>query len=245
MRADSVGTRTRPPRAPDSLRLALERLLAIGSLVPRSWRSANSSRAAVSVIVVAAGCGLLAGVTARLMDVYGSAGIALVGAGAAAWVTLAFWTARRSERALIAVVAAATYLLFWLSAFYTTDAIQQGVPISLMWPIARSWVFLLAPASVFIGAAAWRSRRGGIAGDAALALPVSWSLAEAFRGATGRATPTAWLLAGLLLLGLAAALVATVCRRRRVNPRTFTVAVLVEVVAFVFVAAVWFWLQRP
>lgn len=177
------------------------------------------------------------------MDVYGSTGIAWVGAGVAAWITLAFWTARRSERALIAVAAAATYLLAWLSAYFTTDAIQQGVPLSTMWPLARVWVVLLGPASVFIGVAAWRSRRGGIAGDAALALPFSWSLVEAGRGAEIVASFGTWLLESSLLLGLASVVVVSGWRQRRVNAGTFALAVVVGVAAFAFAAVVWFWVR--
>jgi len=177
------------------------------------------------------------------MDVYGSTGIARVGAGVAAWITLAFWTARRSEKALVAVAAAATYLLAWLPAYFTTDAIQQGVPLSSMWPLARVWVVLLGPAGFFIGVAAWRSRRGGIAGDAALALPVSWALVEASRGAFLAASLAAWLLESSLLLGLASAVVVSGWRQRRVNAGTFALAVVVGVAAFAFAAAVWFWVR--
>jgi hypothetical protein len=174
------------------------------------------------------------------MDVYGSVGIARVGGGVAAWITLAFWTARRSERALIAVVASAAYLLFWLPAFYTTDAIQQGVPVSTMWTLARPWVLLLGPASVFVGVAAWRSRREGTVGDAALALPVTWSLAEALLGASRTTSASAWLLEASLLLGLASTLVVSGWRRRRVNARTFTVSVLAGLAVFAFATSVWF-----
>ena len=192
---------------------------------------------------MACGCGLLAGATARLMDVYGSTGIARVGAGVAAWITLAFWTARRSEKALVAVAAAATYLLAWLPAYFTTDAIQQGVPLSSMWPLARVWVVLLGPAGFFIGVAAWRSRRGGIAGDAALALPVSWALVEASRGAFLAASLAAWLLESSLLLGLASAVVVSGWRQRRVNAGTFALAVVIGVATFASAAGVWFWVR--
>jgi hypothetical protein len=232
-------------RVPGNLRLTLGRLLAIHSLARQSWRPTAASRAAAMVVVVAAGCGVLVGVTARLMDVFGPTGIARVGAGVAAWITLAFWTARRSERSLIAVVAAAAFLLAWQSAYFTTDAIQQGVPVTTMWSLARVWVVLLGPASIFIGVAAWRSRRGGLAGDAALALPFSWSLVEAGRGAQIATSIGAWLLESSLLFGIASAVVVDGWRQRRVNARAFVLGVLIGAVGFSLAAAAWFLLRRP
>ncbi len=172
----------------------------------------------LSYIATSGAGGLSAGAAARLLQLYGSRGLILVGAGLALWLTLTFVAGRLGGSARWSVIGSLLFLSAWIVGYYVTDAVQLGVPVATMWPVAKPWVTLVIPVSCVIGIIANRSTRAGVKGDAALALPLAWSIPE---GALAVHVEAPWpaFIATLVIVGSAVALIAAERHGRPVNLR--------------------------
>ena len=135
--------------------------------------------------------GLLLGLSAQfLRQIDGP--LTTLGGAIAPWLTVGFsvavWATRgRTFRAGsgIAIATMAAYLVAWLFAYHATFAIREAATPAGAWREAAPWVLIAAPVSVVLGIVAAITHREGALGDAAVALPVAWSIPEIALFVTG------------------------------------------------------------
>jgi hypothetical protein len=130
--------------------------------------------------------GLLAGAIAQYLRQSGNA-LSTLGGATAPWITAGFLLSlrvarRRStyEGAVWASAVLATYLLAWLLSYHTVFAIRESVDASLAWLDARSFVAAVTPVCIVLGLIAAFSYHKGLLGYVCVALPLGWSLPEAY-----------------------------------------------------------------
>ena len=174
--------------------------------------------------------GLGVGVLAQVLRESDSEAVSTLGGGTALWVTIGFLLARRvartwqgPDRPAWACVAVAAYLLAWLLGYHALFAVHEHLPGDAAWVEARYWVAAVTPACIVIGLAATWSLRPGLLGDVSLALPLGWSLPEAYLGIERGWTFAAVVAVPTIVAGLTAVAVA---RDRRRNAVTITFAAL-------------------
>ena len=129
--------------------------------------------------------GVTLGIAAQLLRQIQGPPMALGGA-TAPWLTIGFlcaiWTTRRGERGgeanFLGIATVVVYLGSWLAAYHVTFAVRESVGQAAAWREAAPWLVLAGPASVVLGLAAATVHRRGAIADAALALPIAWSMPE-------------------------------------------------------------------
>lgn len=136
-----------------------------------------------SIFLTSACLGILAQLIRQVPDP-----LMTLGASTIPWVTASYLLATFASKGLkslrkaivIGIVTTYIYLITWLFFYHLLFVLQENLSIEAGWRQIAPWLVAALLISPILGIVAAMTHKPGILGDMCLAVPIAWSLPEAF-----------------------------------------------------------------